>query len=626
VGGRLQEFWQQWDLLFQDPWLTDTIRRGFRFNLKQYPPLTVEPEQVQYSEHHVDILQEAVDKLIIKGAVREIPPDQMTPGFYSRIFLVPKKSSSEMRMIHNLKIFNENYLEDPPHFQLLSLRDLRESVRPNDWMASIDLRDAYLHVPIRRKHQRYLRFLFRGRHYQWLVLPFGIAVAPWLFTRLTTPIAGWLHQRGIRFHSYMDDCLVLHQDRTELLLQLRTTQQLLQRLGWVLNMEKSELTPKRTLQFIGATFMTERALVRVPDDRWQSIQTQIAAIMIAPESLKTWQRMLGLLTSAQEVTPRGRLMLRPIQMWLNQHIRRQQKDILEFPRELEIYLNWWTHPCNVLPGISLQPFRTTHHLYADASRTGWGAHMEMRTLSGRWSEGEEGLHINCLELLAVIKAIEGWQETLQGTTMMIATDNTTVAAHINKQGGTHSLVLLNLTIEFYQLVDRLQMRVRARHIPGITNVIADALSRPDRPSPTEWQLHPECFRWICTQLWTPNVDLFATRFNNQLPVYISPIPDPAALDVDALSLSWEGFDAYAFPPTCLLQRLLMKIREENCRMILIAPYWPSRHWFPVLTSLAQQNPLRLPSWRNLLRAPHTRQLHPNPDLFDLHAWTLLPPV
>jgi len=64
-------------------------------------------------------------------------------------------------------------------------------------------------------------------------------------------------------------------------------------------------------------------------------------------------------------------------------------------------------------------------------------------------------------------------------------------------------------------------------------------TRPAR----QWKLHPECFRWVCDRLWTPTMDLFATRFNNQLPVYVSPIPDQAALDVDALSIDWTGFDA-----------------------------------------------------------------------------------
>ena len=40
------------------------------------------------------------------------------------------------------------------------------------------------------------------------------------------------------------------------------------------------------------------------------------------------------------------------------------------------------------------------------------------------------------------------------------------------------------------------------------------------------------------------IDLFATRFN-KLPLFVSPIPDPLALAVDALSLSWEDLEAYA---------------------------------------------------------------------------------
>ena len=115
-------------------------------------------------------------------------------------------------MIHNLKIFNERYLERPPYFKMLSLKELKDMVKPGDWMASIDLKGAYLHVPFIPNHRKYLRFASRGNHYQWKVLPFEVSIAPWLFTRLTAPTVGLLHQRGIRFHVYMDDCIILSQD------------------------------------------------------------------------------------------------------------------------------------------------------------------------------------------------------------------------------------------------------------------------------------------------------------------------------------------------------------------------------------------------------------------------------
>ena len=43
------------------------------------------------------------------------------------------------------------------------------------------------------------------------------------------------------------------------------------------------------------------------------------------------------------------------------------------------------------------------------------------------------------------------------------------------------------------------------------------------------------------------VDLFATRYNRKLDLFVSPVPDPLALDADALSISWENLWAYAFP-------------------------------------------------------------------------------
>ena len=80
-------------------------------------------------------------------------------------------------------------------------------------------------------------------------------------------------------------------------------------------------------------------------------------------------------------------------------------------------------------------------------------------------------------------------------------------------------------------------------------MIADKLSRLGQTIQTEWSLHPEVFQAICSRWHQPQVDLFATRFNNKLPQFVSPVPDPQAWAVDALSLSWENLDPYAFLPS-----------------------------------------------------------------------------
>ena len=162
---------------------------------------------------------------------------------------------------------------------------------------------------------------------------------------------------------------------------------------------------------------------------------------------------------------------------------------------------------------------------------------------------------------------------------------------------------------------RQQVTLRARHIPDWLNVIADKLSRLGQTIQTEWSLHPEVFQAICSRWHQPQVDLFATRFNNKLPQFVSPVPDPQAWAVDALSLSWEDLDPYAFPPAAMLGKVVEKLQDYPCnRIILIAPGW----------QCGSQIPLFLPNIPNLLSQPFNQVLHRNLANLNLHAWLLEP--
>ena len=101
--------------------------------------------------------------------------------------------------------------------------------------------------------------------------------------------------------------------------------------------------------------------------------------------------------------------------------------------------------------------------------------------------------------------------------------------------------------------------------------MADLLSRSNQVQSTEWSLHPQIFKQICHKWFTPHVDLFATHLNHKLPLYVSPIPDPKAWDIDGLNIHWTGLTAYAYPPTALLHRVIQKIRQCHCLIIVIAP-------------------------------------------------------
>ena len=95
-----------------------------------------------------------------------------------------------------------------------------------------------------------------------------------------------------------------------------------------------------------------------------------------------------------------------------------------------------------------------------------------------------------------------------------------------------------------------------------------------------------------------------------------------ALSIDALSMDWNRIHAYAFPPFHLIPAVINKIRLSQCKIVLIAPLWPDRPWFPELLSLLVSPPVSLPVIPNLLAQLKGRILHQNPGHLQLHAWEL----
>ena len=148
------------------------------------------------------------------------------------------------------------------------------------------------------------------------------------------------------------------------------------------------------------------------------------------------------------------------------------------------------------------------------------------------------------------------------------------------------------------------------------------LSRSNQVQSTEWSLHPQVFKQICQKWFTPHVDLFDTHLSHKLPLYVSPIPDPRAWDIDALNIDWTNLTAYAYPPTALLHKVMQKIKQYHCLIIVIAPGWPGMPWFWDLVQLSTEIPLQLPVSTTLLKQSHKYVFHNNPQQLNLHAWCL----
>ena len=176
------------------------------------PPLSPTPIILySYSPQSVKgrALDEEIQALRHKGAVEPAPP---TPCFFSRMFVVTKATRG-WRPIIDLSTLNLDVDRTP--FRMETSQTVLRAVRRNDWMVSIDLKDAYLQIPIHPASHRFLRFTALGKTWQFRVLCFGLSTAPQVFTRVMAPVSGFLHQLGIRMLRYLDDWLILASSQEE---------------------------------------------------------------------------------------------------------------------------------------------------------------------------------------------------------------------------------------------------------------------------------------------------------------------------------------------------------------------------------------------------------------------------
>ena len=147
MGGRLAHFVEQWEELTDNKWVFSIVRNGFKIPFKSVPPKSAVPP------HYCKKKSQSFSRNgQWKGfGIREVY------DFYSRLFLVPKKKG-KLRPVIDLSLLNQ-YM-NKHHFKMETVNSVRQSIKVNDWAVSIDVTDAYLHVPIHPIFRKYLRFIF----------------------------------------------------------------------------------------------------------------------------------------------------------------------------------------------------------------------------------------------------------------------------------------------------------------------------------------------------------------------------------------------------------------------------------------------------------------------------------
>ena len=61
---------------------------------------------------------------------------------------------------------------------------VRHTIHEGDWLTKLDLKDAYLTVPVFEAHFKFLQFEWGSDLFEFVSIPFRLSSATWVFTKL----------------------------------------------------------------------------------------------------------------------------------------------------------------------------------------------------------------------------------------------------------------------------------------------------------------------------------------------------------------------------------------------------------------------------------------------------------
>lgn len=169
-----------------------------------------------------------------------------------------------------------------------SIYTTRDLLTPGVFMVSLDLRDTYLHVLIRKESRQFLRFAmkkaFKTLYFQFNALPFGLASAPHIFTKILSEAPWILRSEGIHIIPYLDDLLIVADSADEVKQNLSRTIRHLQQLGWLVNQETSQLVPTQSIVFLGYLIDSTTSKIFLTKEKVAKIVAEVSSLCVCTET------------------------------------------------------------------------------------------------------------------------------------------------------------------------------------------------------------------------------------------------------------------------------------------------------------------------------------------------------
>ena len=471
--------------------------------------------------------------------------------------------------------------------------------------------------------------------YQYKVLPFGLGLSPWTFTRLVRDLLQKCRSQNTRLNTYIDDWLVLAANTTMGHNQSSQLKALATKLGFVINEEKSDLTPSRTFSYLGMTLDTHSQTVHPMVARLELLSSLLDSLLFLPQAqVRRLYKALGMMESLATLLPLGRVHKRPLQRELSRRFDQSSGQwnmkIPTFPWLHQAVSQWLNRDLinqqvpNSLPPQHPHPLPPTPILDHLHGRLGEG-------VGGPHGQPHSGGHVE-LPRHSTPHQQPGAGSCLQRPHRM-PTQSTTGSSHdkvrqqdsgsSNKQPRGHKGPIpvqesrTNPPLSTNQgMVITGQTHSRKRKSPG-------------RPAKQTGQDNPDRVDHL-----TPNPaqdlgELGQTHdgpLHNQVLEEAPPIRVPSTRSRSVLHRR-HGHRLVQparlhVPPWSMLNAVIKKARSEGPNLILVASFCPAKAWFPILNNLSHEPPIDLKLKNKDLLQPRSGISHGSAETLNLHAWRL----
>ena len=277
---------------------------------------------------------------------------------------------------------------------------------------------------------------------------------------------------------YLDDFLLLGPpDTAECIIAMQRTLTACKELGVPIAAHKTE-GPSCQLTFLGIQIDTIRMELSLPPDKLARITAMVLEWRGKRVATKRQlQSLVGSLSHAASVVIPGRTFMRRLIDTMS--VPKCQHHHVRLNRQFQSDIQWWSCFLPQWNGRTiLPPQQAAHSFWSDASGT-WGCgalNDDLPWFKVQWPESWHQIHIAAKEMVPVVLAVAVWGPGWRSSTVQAFSDNMAVVCALSSGWARHPL-LMHLLRCLHFFTAHFRIAIRARHIAGVRNTAADALSR-----------------------------------------------------------------------------------------------------------------------------------------------------